>query len=700
MGAGAGQAGAGEFHSGRLVPRFVSRFAPRLVVVAALLGVCAGVIVLWRLRSARAMDDDELQHMHFAWCLTQGLVPYRDFWDNHPPLLHHFLGLLIRRAGESSAAFILARAWMFALAVPAVGATFLLGRMCFNTGAGLLAAAWLACSEVFLLKAIEIRPDGLMTALSTMGLALLAAGLRAKGREDAAAPCCEAGSRDGAVGSRDVAGSRDAVSSPGWKSAGPASHPPTASGFPPNDRLESRPPKQKSFSPRTVTRSLDAVAGVAARPLSNGAHVSRTWRKPGILRGTAPFLAAGLCFGLACVLGTKSAVVFVLAAGALAGSVVSQPGRSKRDVAVALSLAAAGFLIPPGIWLVWAAFDRSAGPALRLTLWENLSYPQRFSPWSLIASTQPYALLTAAGLGACSIFQRTLPSATRSARAFVASCAALTTLAYATMPAAYLQSALIALPSLCVLAGAGTLWVIQGFGTDRPEAARWRGAISMAGCAAFLALAVLRPLWRVEQAVAQQAPQWLAALEVVDELQQRTGPHDVVFDGRCEAVFRPHAYFYPALVQGVLTRYREGAVQPRVAEALARRPASVILRDSRNAKLPEEDWGTITAQYVAMPPPWEWILLPGWTIEPPDAGAVEVVTGVAAPMEGVYTVQRRDARTRVFVNDSEVGQQARLNRGVHTVRLVAPMAPVTIRRFPGQTLTETDPEDEALQRSP
>ncbi|MCC7293961.1 MAG: hypothetical protein IT449_18020 [Phycisphaerales bacterium] len=666
MSAEAEQSGCDAPQSGRPDPRLVpgeissGRLVPRFVVAAALLAACAGVFVLWRLRSARAMDDDELQHMHFAWCLTQGLVPYRDFWDNHPPLLHHILRSLIRQAGESSAAFVLARAWMFAFAVPAIGATFLLGRMCFNTGAGLLAAAWLACSEVFLLKAIEIRPDGLMTGLNTMGLALLAAGLRAKGQDEAFDAC-----------------------SPSEETAG-----------------------------RTSSR-LGCAQAASLMP-----------------RGALQLLAAGTFFGLACVLGTKSAVVFVMAVGAVAGALVSQPGRSRRDGVVRVSVAAAGFLIPPGIWIALAMFDGSAGSALRMTLWENLSYPQRFSPWSLIASTQPYALLAAAALGALSIFQRALPPATRSARAFVASCAALTTLAYATMPAAYLQSALIALPSLCALAGAGTLWVIQGLGADRPGAdrrgtarrgtdrpgenraatvrleadrpvaTRWRGAISMAGCAAFLALAVLRPLWRVEQAAAQQAPQWIAALAVVDELQQRTGPQDVVFDGRCEAVFRPHAYFYPALVQGVLTRYREGAVQPRVAEALSRRPASVVLRDSRTAKLPQEDWDAITSQYVAMPPPWEWILLPGWTLEPPDAGAVEVVTAVSAPVEGIYTVQRKDTRTRVFVNDAEVAEQARLIRGRHTVRLVAPMAPVTISRFPGQTPADFEAPSQELDDSP
>jgi hypothetical protein len=42
------------------------------------------VVVLWRFR----VNSDEPQHLHVVWAWTQGLLPYRDVFDNHMPLFH------------------------------------------------------------------------------------------------------------------------------------------------------------------------------------------------------------------------------------------------------------------------------------------------------------------------------------------------------------------------------------------------------------------------------------------------------------------------------------------------------------------------------------------------------------------------------------------------------------------------------------
>ena len=36
----------------------------------------------------RGFNPDELQHVHHAWCLSKGLVPYVDFFEHHTPWLH------------------------------------------------------------------------------------------------------------------------------------------------------------------------------------------------------------------------------------------------------------------------------------------------------------------------------------------------------------------------------------------------------------------------------------------------------------------------------------------------------------------------------------------------------------------------------------------------------------------------------------
>jgi len=42
-------------------------------------------------RLAWGYDADELQNLHFAWNIAQGQLPYRDFFEHHPPVFHYAL---------------------------------------------------------------------------------------------------------------------------------------------------------------------------------------------------------------------------------------------------------------------------------------------------------------------------------------------------------------------------------------------------------------------------------------------------------------------------------------------------------------------------------------------------------------------------------------------------------------------------------
>jgi len=140
--------------------------------------VVAGIAVRWQFVHEKSLDDDELQHVHFAWCITEGMVPYRDFWDNHPPALHYILAPIISRVGPSSASVAVCRTVMFFVGLAAFAATFLLGSAAFDKRTAALGVMWLACSELFLLKSVEIRPDGILAALIVLGLGMLACAMR------------------------------------------------------------------------------------------------------------------------------------------------------------------------------------------------------------------------------------------------------------------------------------------------------------------------------------------------------------------------------------------------------------------------------------------------------------------------------------------------------------------------------------------
>src|SRR5215510_12815967 len=48
------------------------------------------VPVFWLLHK-RSFSQDEFLHVHAAWCMLNGLLPYRDYFDHYTPLFRLFL---------------------------------------------------------------------------------------------------------------------------------------------------------------------------------------------------------------------------------------------------------------------------------------------------------------------------------------------------------------------------------------------------------------------------------------------------------------------------------------------------------------------------------------------------------------------------------------------------------------------------------
>lgn len=141
-------------------------------LAAVCLLVVLGVQIL-RLRflSVRRFDPDEFQHLHIAWCIARGQLPYRDFFDHHLPLFHLLLAPFFAffRVDESfrdaSAFLFLARRVSWLLSGVSIALTFLVGRAWRGTAVGLMAIGLLATTRTFVDKGTEVRPDVLALAL-------------------------------------------------------------------------------------------------------------------------------------------------------------------------------------------------------------------------------------------------------------------------------------------------------------------------------------------------------------------------------------------------------------------------------------------------------------------------------------------------------------------------------------------------------
>ena len=147
--------------------------------------ITAGLIILlpYLLRleylERRGFNPDEFQHLHSAWCISEGLVPYRDYFEHHTPWLHFLLaGVLplydVGLEPRDAESFIfLARRAMWVLTGGILAAVYFLGRRLLGSPLALLAVVFLGNNLMFLGKTLEIRPDVPASLFVLGSLALL-----------------------------------------------------------------------------------------------------------------------------------------------------------------------------------------------------------------------------------------------------------------------------------------------------------------------------------------------------------------------------------------------------------------------------------------------------------------------------------------------------------------------------------------------
>lgn len=151
-----------------------------LVAIAALLVARVPVLV------ARAFDADEFEHVHAAWSVFRGLLPYRDFFEHHTPWYYFALSPFFRwfavaESFDSARHFLLfGRALSLALTVLSAGLVFFIGRLGRSRRVGLLAALFFVGQPVLIHKTLEIRPDVPALFFFIAGLWFLRHGLLAQ----------------------------------------------------------------------------------------------------------------------------------------------------------------------------------------------------------------------------------------------------------------------------------------------------------------------------------------------------------------------------------------------------------------------------------------------------------------------------------------------------------------------------------------
>jgi hypothetical protein len=147
-----------------------------LALIVAGLGVRAASILHHRVNS------DEPQHLHVAWAWTQGLLPYRDVFDNHSPLFSLAMSPLLAAAGERADIIHVMRLAMVPFVLGALAAVWVIARRLFSPRVALWSVAIAAVVPDFLRTSVEYRTDQVWMCAWLAALAVLVGGRLSRGR--------------------------------------------------------------------------------------------------------------------------------------------------------------------------------------------------------------------------------------------------------------------------------------------------------------------------------------------------------------------------------------------------------------------------------------------------------------------------------------------------------------------------------------
>jgi hypothetical protein len=151
----------------RFVPARVRRYAGPIGLGVLIVGTLVALCL------SRSPDWDEMEHMHSSWLVANGLLPFRDFWQHHSPLLWIVLGPAVRLLGHTGAVCDFAR--VVALAVSVLGCVLVvfLARRVAQIRVAATCTALLCLGLASPLEFYDLRPDLFANAFALGGLLLL-----------------------------------------------------------------------------------------------------------------------------------------------------------------------------------------------------------------------------------------------------------------------------------------------------------------------------------------------------------------------------------------------------------------------------------------------------------------------------------------------------------------------------------------------
>src|SRR4030043_549047 len=122
---------------------------------------------------------DEFEHIHSAWYVSTGHVPYSDFFQHHNPLLWYVMAPFLWVFGHTIRTVMIFRFLMFIFTLGIACLTYLISRSLTDSKeAGLFSVFLLLSMRTFVGSAVEIRPDVPMVLFGLVSIYYLVKFLR------------------------------------------------------------------------------------------------------------------------------------------------------------------------------------------------------------------------------------------------------------------------------------------------------------------------------------------------------------------------------------------------------------------------------------------------------------------------------------------------------------------------------------------
>lgn len=145
----------------------------RRTAVCLLLFGAAWLVLRLFLIGDRVFDGDELEHLHGAWLVSRGQVPFRDFFEHHGPLFPFLLAPATALFDDPVRAILAARLFMLAITAAAIKCLWDMTPPGPGYWRRALPAVLLCSFTTFADKSLEVRPD--VPAMALLCFALLLA---------------------------------------------------------------------------------------------------------------------------------------------------------------------------------------------------------------------------------------------------------------------------------------------------------------------------------------------------------------------------------------------------------------------------------------------------------------------------------------------------------------------------------------------